>query len=42
MDELREAHLGAKPKRRTGPSAGQRLRAAYERVVAKKAKLGSA
>ena len=42
MDELREAHLGAKPKRRDGHRAGQRLRAAYERVVAKKARLGSA
>ena len=28
MDELREIHLGLKPKRRTGPSVGERLRAA--------------
>lgn len=38
MDELREVHLGAKPKRRTGPSVSQRLQAAYKRVMAKKAK----
>jgi hypothetical protein len=38
MDELREIHLGLKPKRRTGPSAGERLQAAYEKVMAKRAK----
>jgi DNA-binding HxlR family transcriptional regulator len=37
MNELREAHLGAKPKRRTGPSVGRRLQAAYEKVMARKA-----
>jgi hypothetical protein len=37
MDELREIHLGLKPKRRTGPSVGERLQAAYEKVMAKKA-----
>jgi hypothetical protein len=30
MDELREIHLGLKPKRRTGPSVGERLQAAYD------------
>lgn len=35
MDELREIHLGLKPKRRTGPSVGERLQAAYEKVMAK-------
>ena len=38
MDELREIHLGLKPKRRTGPSVGERLQAAYEKVMAKRAK----
>ena len=38
MDELREMHLGAKPKRKTGPTAGQRLQAAYQKVMAKKAR----
>jgi hypothetical protein len=38
MDELREIHLGLKPKRRTGPSVGERLQAAYETVMAKRAK----
>jgi len=38
MDELRETHLGAKPKRRAGPSVGQRLQAAYAKVMARKAK----
>jgi DNA-binding HxlR family transcriptional regulator len=41
MDELREIHLGMKPKRRTGPSVGERLQAAYQKVVARnKAKNG--
>ncbi|WP_315742507.1 MULTISPECIES: helix-turn-helix domain-containing protein [unclassified Bradyrhizobium] len=43
MDELREIHLGRKPRRKTGPSVGERLQAAYEqaayeKVLAKKAK----
>jgi hypothetical protein len=38
MDGLREIHLGLKPKRRTGPSEGERLQAAYEKVMAKRAK----
>jgi len=38
MDEQREIHLGLKPKRRTGPSAGERLQAAYAKVMAKRAK----
>jgi hypothetical protein len=38
MDELRVIHLGLKPKRRTGPSAGERLQAAYEKVMARSAK----
>jgi DNA-binding HxlR family transcriptional regulator len=36
MDELRETHLGTKPRRRTGPSVGERLQAAYESVVKRK------
>jgi DNA-binding HxlR family transcriptional regulator len=36
MDELRETHLGAKRKRKAGPGVGERLQAAYERVVARK------
>jgi DNA-binding HxlR family transcriptional regulator len=38
MDELREVHLGVKRRRKTGPSVGERLQAAYQRVMAKKAK----
>jgi DNA-binding HxlR family transcriptional regulator len=38
MDELREVHLGVKRRRKAGPSAGERLQAAYERVVARKGK----
>jgi hypothetical protein len=38
MDELSGIRLGLKPKRRTGPSVGERLQAAYEKVMAKKAK----
>jgi hypothetical protein len=37
MDELREFHLGLKPERRTSRSAGERLQAAYEKVMAKRA-----
>ncbi|WP_316166861.1 MULTISPECIES: helix-turn-helix domain-containing protein [unclassified Bradyrhizobium] len=41
MDELRETHLGAKRRRRAGPSVGERLQAAYQKVVAaKKAEAG--
>ena len=39
MDELREIHLGLKPKRRTGPGVGERLPAAYEKVMAKRPKV---
>ena len=35
MDELRETHLGIKRRRKTGPSVGERLQAAYEAVVAR-------
>jgi DNA-binding HxlR family transcriptional regulator len=38
MDELREMHLGVKRRRKAGPSVGERLQKAYERVVAKKRK----
>jgi DNA-binding HxlR family transcriptional regulator len=38
MDELREVHLGVKRRRKAGPSVGERLQAAYQRVMAKKAK----
>jgi DNA-binding HxlR family transcriptional regulator len=38
MDELRETHLGVKRRRRSGPSVGERLQKAYQRVVAKKGK----
>ena len=38
MDELREAHLGMKPRRKAGPRVGERLQAAYEKVMASKAK----
>ena len=40
MDELRETHLGAKRRRKARPSVGERLQAAYQRVVAKKGKKG--
>ena len=36
--ELHEIHLCLKPKRRTGPSVGERLQAAYEKVMATRAK----
>ena len=36
MDELRERHLGVKRRRKTGPSVGERLQAAYESVVNRK------
>ena len=38
MHELRATHLGAKRRRKAGPSVGERLQAAYERMVAKKGK----
>jgi DNA-binding HxlR family transcriptional regulator len=38
MDELRETHLGVKRRKKAGPSAGERLQAAYECVIAKKSK----
>lgn len=38
MAELREIHLGLRPKCRTGRSAGKRLQTAYENVMAKRAK----
>jgi DNA-binding HxlR family transcriptional regulator len=36
MDELRENHLGAKRRRRSGPSVGERLQKAYEKVAKKR------
>jgi DNA-binding HxlR family transcriptional regulator len=38
MDELRETHRGVKRRKKTGPSVGERLQKAYQRVVAKKGK----
>ncbi len=38
MDELRETHLGVKRRKKAGPTVGERLQAAYERVVARKGK----
>jgi hypothetical protein len=35
---IRDAN-GLKPKRRTGPSVGERLQAAYEKVMAKRPKV---
>ena len=37
MDELREVHLGAKQRRKPGPTVAERLRKAYQDVVARKA-----
>jgi DNA-binding HxlR family transcriptional regulator len=43
MEELRETHLGVKPrKRRPEPSVAERMRAAYESVVARRATLADA
>lgn len=42
MDELRELHLGAAPKRRRGAPPSVQLREAYETVVAKKKRRKSA
>ena len=36
MDELRETHLGVKKRKKSGPSVGERLQAAYDKVVARK------
>ena len=38
IDELRETHLGAKRRKKSGPSVGERLQAAYEAVVAERRK----
>jgi DNA-binding HxlR family transcriptional regulator len=35
MDELRETHLGTRRRRKSGPSVGEQLQAAYERMVAR-------
>ena len=40
MAELREAHLGSAPRRRRGPGVRERLQAAYEEVIARKAAAG--
>lgn len=37
-DELRETHLGLKRRKKTAQSVGERLQAAYEKVVARKGK----
>jgi hypothetical protein len=39
MDELRETHLGVKKRKKAGPSVGERLQAAYEKVLARRAKM---
>jgi DNA-binding HxlR family transcriptional regulator len=36
MEELRELHLGIKRRRNTGPGVGERLQAAYEKVMKRK------
>lgn len=36
MDELREMHLGLKRRKKSGPSVGEQLQAAYQAVLAKK------
>ncbi len=38
MDELREIHLGVARRRKAGPTVSERLRNAYEAVVARQAK----
>ena len=41
MDELREVHLGVKKRKKAGLSVGERLQAAYQKVIAdKKAEAG--
>jgi hypothetical protein len=37
MDELRETHLGVKRRKKAGSTVAERLRKAYEEVVANKA-----
>jgi DNA-binding HxlR family transcriptional regulator len=36
MEELRETHLGIRRRRKKAPGVGERLQAAYERVIAKR------
>jgi DNA-binding HxlR family transcriptional regulator len=36
MDELRETHLNVPPRKRKGPSVGERLQRAYEETVARR------
>jgi DNA-binding HxlR family transcriptional regulator len=38
MDELRETHLGIVRRKKSGPGVGERLQAAYQKVLARKAK----
>jgi DNA-binding HxlR family transcriptional regulator len=38
MEELRELHLGIKPRRKQGPTVGERLQAAYEKVMKRKSR----
>jgi DNA-binding HxlR family transcriptional regulator len=40
MDELRETHLGSRRRRKKGSGVGERLQAAYERVIGKTGKRG--
>lgn len=40
MDELRETHLGVKRRKKAGPTVAEKLRTAYEDVVAKKTARG--
>ena len=40
MAELREVHLGSAPRKRRGPGVRERLQAAYEEVIARKAAAG--
>jgi DNA-binding HxlR family transcriptional regulator len=40
MAELREAHLGSAPRKRRGSGVRERLQAAYEEVIARKAAAG--
>jgi DNA-binding HxlR family transcriptional regulator len=38
MDELRETHLGTKRRKKAGPTVGEKLQRAYEKVVARSRK----
>src|SRR5207237_10097693 len=38
MEELREVHLGVRRRKKAGPSVGERLQKAYEKVVSRKGK----